>query len=81
MIAEKKKQERLLSKTYIFNNFQAACEKYEDIERLEKIPDEIFVVAFHRRFTKPAITVFQEFMPQIIASSVIMTLTANPTGR
>ena len=48
-----------MDKTYIFNNFLAACDKYEDLERLDKIPEDIFVVAYHRRFIKRAHSVFE----------------------
>ena len=45
MITEKKKKEAQLGKTYLFNNYWAACDKYEDIERKNQLPDEIFTVA------------------------------------
>lgn len=52
MITEKKKKEAQLGKTYLFNNYWAACDKYEDIERKNQLPDEIFTVVYHRRFFK-----------------------------
>lgn len=58
MINDKRKRERELSKVYIFNNYQAACEMYEELEKNEKIPDYIMAVAYHRRFVKPSFSLF-----------------------
>ena len=60
-INQKKKQDKLLSSTYLFNNHAAACDKYEDLERMEKIPANIYVVVFHRRFTKQELSLFADF--------------------
>ena len=38
--------------TYIFNNHNAAIDKFEILDRLERLPQDIFVVAYHRRFIK-----------------------------
>ena len=58
ILSQKKKKDKQLNNIYIFNNYKAAYDKYEDLERLEKIPDEIFVVAYHRRFTKKDVSFF-----------------------
>ena len=54
MLNEKKKKDRELDKTYLFNNFDAACQMYEELDRNEKIPAYIFSVAYHRRFMQPS---------------------------
>ena len=61
MVLDKKKKANMMDKTYIFNNFAAACDKFEDLQRTEKIPDEIFAVAYHRRFIKRTHAVFESF--------------------
>jgi len=33
MIQEKKRKDNQLSKIYMFNNYWAACDRFEDIER------------------------------------------------
>jgi hypothetical protein len=59
-ISRRKKEESIHSKTYLFNNYYAACDRYEDIERKGQFPDDIFVVVYHRIFTKSATKMFHE---------------------
>ena len=80
-INKKKRKEKMLNQTYLFNNHAAAVEKYEDLERLEKVPDTIYCVAYHRRFRKPDMSVFQQVQPQLIASPIMLSLPSKPTGK
>ena len=49
MQQEKQRKQKQLDKTYIFNNFQAAFDKFEDLERADKVPDDFYCVLYHRR--------------------------------
>ena len=48
----KKNPNEVFGKAYIFNNYVAACDKFEQLDRLQRLPDEIYTVAYHRRFVK-----------------------------
>lgn len=41
-----------MDKCQIFNNYNTFLEKYQDYEDNDEIPDELYVVAYHRRFLK-----------------------------
>ena len=49
------------NKGYIYNNFLAACDKFEMLDKQGKIPDDIIVVAYHRRFVQKSELLFQTF--------------------
>ena len=52
----KKKSKRpaneVFAKAYIFNNHMAASDKYEQLLNLQRLPEDIFAVAYHRRFVE-----------------------------
>jgi hypothetical protein len=41
-----------IDKCNLFNSYQIAYEKYQDFEDNNNFPDEIYTVAYHRRFVK-----------------------------
>ncbi len=45
------------------------------------LPEEIFVVAYHRRFVRRTHSFFCANQPQLIASPLILVLPLKPTGR
>ena len=50
MLEQKKSNEKKFSRTYLFNNYEKAREKYEDLVYHDNLPSHIFAVAYHRRF-------------------------------
>jgi hypothetical protein len=64
---KKKQQKRnpneVFGKAYIFNNYLAAWDKYEQLERLQRLPEDIYTVAYHRRFVKKSHSFFHPFQP------------------
>lgn len=48
----KRSANEVFGKSYIFNNYLAACDKFEQLDRLQRLPDEVYTVAYHRRFIK-----------------------------
>ena len=49
---KKKNKTTNFSMPYIFNNYLAAVDKFEILDRLCRLPDDIYVVAYHRRFIR-----------------------------
>lgn len=47
----------------------------------ENFPDDIFVVAYHRRFIKKSFSFFCPYQPQLISNPLILLLPLKPTGR
>ena len=66
---------------YIFNNHQVAVEKYEQLRMLQKLPESILAVAYHRRFYNRPHGLFSEQQPQLLSSPLVMYLPLMPTGR
>lgn len=80
MVEAKKRKATELSRIYLFNRYWAACDVYDDIVKRGEMPDDIYVVAYHRRFTKPPFKIFQELQPQLIASPIVLVLPHELTG-
>ena len=48
----------------MFNNYWAACDRFEDIERKGQLPDEIILVLYQRRFVSAKEkTLFLDLIP------------------
>lgn len=56
-------------------------DKYQEFLDGDNFPDEIYVVAYHRRFLKKAYYFFNPYQPQLLSSPVIMTLPIYLSGR
>jgi hypothetical protein len=48
----RKGKHEIFGKTYIFNNYLAACDNYNKLYNLQRLPEEIITVAYHRRFVR-----------------------------
>lgn len=67
-IGEKKKNTKraaneVFGKAYVFNNYLAACDKFEQLDRLQRLPDDVYTVAYHRRFIKKNHYFFHPYQP------------------
>jgi len=76
-----KQKQQVFGRAYIFNFYLAACDKYEQLNRLGKLPEDIYCVAYHRRFVRKSNPFFHEFAPQLLSSPILMVLPIKPTGR
>ncbi len=52
-----------LDKASLFNSYQVSCEKFAEFEENLNLPDEIYAVAYHRRFVKKNYFFFYPFQP------------------
>ena len=59
----KRAASEVFGKAYIFNNYLAACDKFEQLDRLQRLPDELYAVAYHRRFIKKDNYFFHPYQP------------------
>jgi len=50
-----------IDKCTLFNSYQIAYERYQDFLDGGNFPDEIYVVAYHRRFVKKSYYFFNPF--------------------
>ena len=46
-----------------------------------KLPDDIIVVAYHRRFVQKKDPLFSNYQPQMISSPIVLQMPNSPTGR
>lgn len=51
----------VFGKSYIFNNHSLACDKFEALKKLERLSDELYAVAYHRRFIVKKNSFFNSF--------------------
>ena len=59
----------------MFNNYWAACDRFEDIERKGQLPDDIILVLYQRRFVlAKETTLFLDLIPQLIATPMIINI-------
>lgn len=58
-----------------------ALDKYQEFEDSNNFPDEIYAVAYHRRFVKKTRSFFCPYQPQLISSPLIFLVPLKPTGR
>ena len=61
--ASSAKPAQKVDKCTLFNSYQIAYERYQDFLDGGNFPDEIYVVAYHRRFVKKAYYFFNPFQP------------------
>lgn len=47
----------------------------------DEVPEELFVVAYHRRFVKKQHYFFNPYQPQILGTPIIFILPKCPSGR
>jgi hypothetical protein len=52
-----------LDKCNIFNSYNVAVEKYQEFDDNLNLPDEIYAVAYHRRFFKRTHSFFTPYSP------------------
>jgi hypothetical protein len=52
-----------VDKCNLFNSYQMACEKYQEFEDGGNLPEDIYVVAYHRRFVKKNYFFFNPHQP------------------
>lgn len=78
---KKRGQHEVFSASYIFNNHVAACEKYVQLFNLQRLPDSIISVAYHRRFVSSNTNFFSPLQPQLISQPIILLLPLQPTGK
>jgi hypothetical protein len=50
------------------------------LDRLQRLPDEVYTVAYHRRFIKKRHYFFHPYQPQLISSPIILVLPSQPSG-
>jgi hypothetical protein len=65
----------------LFNSYPIALEKYDEFEENLNFPEDVYVVAYHRRFIKKSHTFFCPFQPQLFSSPLIFLMPLKPTGR
>ena len=70
-----------IDKGALFNSYAAACEKFAEFDQNNNLPEEIYAVAFHRRFVKKTFYFFSPYQPQILANPLIFLLPLKPTGK
>ena len=70
-----------IDKCNLFNSYVVALEKYQEFEDNNNFPEEIYAIAYHRRFVKKSHAFFCSFQPQLISSPIIMSLPLKPSGR
>lgn len=78
--ARRKKKLETFGKAYIFNNQVAAANKFETLRDLQRLPEQIIFVAYHRRFVEKQ-GFFASHQPQFISSPIVSLLPLCPTGR
>ncbi len=65
----------------LFNSYPAAVSQFKDLDTNGKLPDDIFVAVYHRRFIKKTHYFFQPYQPQILAMPIVLLLPLKPTGK
>jgi len=65
----------------LFNNYAFVFEKYSQFEQQGSFPDDIFAIAYHRRFVKRTYYFFSPYQPQLIGIPIILLLPRKPSGR
>ncbi|TNV87076.1 hypothetical protein FGO68_gene9179 [Halteria grandinella] len=70
-----------LDRYALFNNYYNALERYSEFEQNQNFPDDVYVLAYHRRFVRKQHAFFCALQPQIISSPLILLLPIKPSGR
>jgi len=66
---------------YLFNNHVAAVDKFEQLVKIDRLPESIIVVCYHRRFVKRTNSLFNEYEPQFMSTPLVFQMPLKPTGR